>query len=417
MPHQGARSNAKCRNSRGGLPTWLPTCPTIRADCQKHIQLVNCSRVDCGADRAGQGAGDKNGEGFAAAGGDHQDVVRPQAYVFRLAVEDLFDVHGNLHVLVAIQSGAKDPGFLRPGGASQPAGQGDGAEDGDGALAAHVKGAGALHIADDVDHAGVALGDGDDVVGLDFDVGGGVPAVEDLPHFELSGAELAGGIESSAGKGEVAVLAAARDGDGGSGSFARSAGHGEDFVEGFPAAKLDDAGGGDGAENGDGLAAEVGDGDRDLRLQHVLFEAGGELGFELLDGEAGGFDPPDERQGDVAVGSDEDGLVGEVESFEGADEDLVVGAEDVAGGGRRRCLGEGHRGEEERQDFHDTTFSACSRRETRDSRVWSRLSSSASLAAKPSCGTGDPVVGTGDPVIMWCKAWRARSETLRAPWE
>ena len=22
---------------------------------------------------------------------------------------------------------------------------------------------------------------------------------------------------------------------------------------------------------------------------------------------------------------------------------------------------------------------------------------------------------TGDPVIMWCKAWRARSDTLRAP--
>src|ERR1019366_1768197 len=108
---------------------------------------------------------------------------------------------------------------------------------------------------------------------------------------------------------------------------------GEDFVEGFAAAKLDDTGGGNGAEIGDGLAAEVGDGDGDLRFQHVLFEAGGELGFELLDGEAGGFDPPDERQGDVAVGSDEDGLVGEVESFEGADEDLVVGAKDVAEGG------------------------------------------------------------------------------------
>src|ERR1035441_3287087 len=316
MPHQGARSNAKCRNSRGGVPTWLPTCPTIRADCQKHIQLVNCSRVDGGADRGAQGPGDKTGEGFAVAGGDDENVVGPQADIFRLSEENLFNIHGDLHMFLPIRRGAENHGCLRLGGASQPAGQGDGAEDGDGALAAHVEGAGALHIADDVDHAPIALGDGDDVVGLDFDVGGGVPAVEDLAHFELGGAELAGGIESSAGKGEVAVLAAARDGDGGSGSFARSAGHGEDFVEGFAAAKLDDTGGGDGAENGDGLAAEVGDGDGDLRFQHVLFEAGGELGFELLDGEAGGFDPSDEGQGDVAGGSAGDGLLTAGESFE-----------------------------------------------------------------------------------------------------
>src|ERR1017187_5722730 len=415
MPHQGARSNAKCRNSRGGLPTWLPTCPTIRADCQKHIQLVNCSRVDGGADRGAQGPGDKNGEGFAAAGGDDENIVGPQADIFRLSEENLFNIHGDLRVFLPFRRGAEDPGRLRLGGASQPAGQGDGAEDGDGALAAQVEGAGALHIADDVDHARIALGDGDDVVGLDFDVGGGVPAVEDLAHFELGGAELAGGIESSAGKGELAILAAARDGDGGSGSFARSAGHGEDFVEGFAAAKLDDAGGGDGAENGDGLAAEVGDGDGDLRFQHVLFEAGGELGFELLDGEAGGFDPPDERQGDVAVGSDEDGLVGEVETFEGADEDLVVGAEDVAGRGRRRCLGEGNRAKEEREDFHDITFSRSSRSETLASSAWTRSSSSESFEEKPGCGASDPVIGPSDPARMCCKAWRARSETLRAP--
>src|ERR1017187_9725497 len=245
MPHQGARSNAKCRNARGGLPTWLPTCPTIHAGCQKHIQLVNCSRVDGGADRGAEGPGDKNGEVFAAAGGDDENVVGPQADIFRLSGKNLFDVDGDLHMFLPFGRGAEDLSCLRLGGASQPAGEGDGAEDGDGALAAQVEGAGALHIADDVDHARIALGDGDDVVGLDFDVGGGVPRSEELAHFELGGGELAGGIESSAGKGEVAVLAAARDGDGGSGSFARSAGHGEDFVEGFAAAKLDDTGGGD----------------------------------------------------------------------------------------------------------------------------------------------------------------------------
>src|SRR5450759_1421645 len=148
-----------------------------------------CSRVDCGADRGAQGPGDKNGEGFAAAGGDDENVVGPQADIFRLSDENLFDVHGDLRVFLPIRRGAEDPGCLRLGGASQTAGQGDGAEDGDSALAAHVEGAGALDIADDVDHAGVALGDGNHVVGLDFDVGGGVLAVEDLAHFELGGAE------------------------------------------------------------------------------------------------------------------------------------------------------------------------------------------------------------------------------------
>ena len=127
----------------------------------------------------------------------------------------------------------------------------------------------------------------------------------------------------------------ADDGDGGTGGFARAAGHGEDLVEGFAAAELDDAGGGDGAEDGDGLAAEFGDGDGDLRVLDVGFEAGGELGFELLDGEAGGFEAADEGEGDIAVDADEDGLITEVEALEGADEDLVVGAEDIAGGGGR----------------------------------------------------------------------------------
>jgi hypothetical protein len=83
------------------------------------------------------------------------------------------------------------------------------------------------------------------------------------------------------------------------------------------------------------LAAEFGDGDRNLRLLDVDFEAAGELGFELLDGEAGGFDAADEREGDVAVGADEEGLVADIETLEGADGDLIVGAEDRAGGGGR----------------------------------------------------------------------------------
>ena len=59
------------------------------------------------------------------------------------------------------------------------------------------------------------------------------------------------------------------------------------------AAKLYDPGAGDGAEDGDGLAAEFGDRDGELRVFHVGFQAGDELGFELLDGEAGCLYPAD----------------------------------------------------------------------------------------------------------------------------
>ena len=223
--------------------------------------MYYCSRVDRGTYRAGQGPGQKDGEGFAAAGGDNQNVFGPQADVFRLSGENLLDVHGDLLVFLPVRSRAEDHGLLRLGGVSQPAGQGDRAEDGDGALAAQVEGAGALHVADDVDHAGVALGDGDHVVGLDFDVGGGVLAVEDLLHVELGAAVAAGGVGAGAGQGDGAVFQQADDGDGGTRGLARAASHGEDFVEGLAAAKLDDAGGGDGAEDGDGLAAEFGHGD------------------------------------------------------------------------------------------------------------------------------------------------------------
>src|ERR1019366_4647355 len=76
--------NSASRRSRG-----LPTCPTIHAGWQKQIQLVNCSRVDGGAARAGEGPEKKNGEGLGAVGGNHRDVARPKADVFRLSEENL----------------------------------------------------------------------------------------------------------------------------------------------------------------------------------------------------------------------------------------------------------------------------------------------------------------------------------------
>jgi hypothetical protein len=60
------------------------------------------SRVDRGTYRAGQGAGDNNSEGFTAAGGNNQNVFRPQAYIFRLSDQNLFDVHGDFLVFLPV---------------------------------------------------------------------------------------------------------------------------------------------------------------------------------------------------------------------------------------------------------------------------------------------------------------------------
>src|ERR1035438_3404159 len=290
------------------------------------------SRVDRGADRAGHGSGDDNGESLSAARRDHQNVLGPQTDVFRLPGENPLDVHGDLLVFQRVRRRAEDLGSVLLGGAPQPAGQGEGAEDGNGALAAQVESAGALHVADHVNHAGVALGDRNHVMGLDFDVGGGVLAVHYFLHVELGAAVTAGGVGAGAGQGDGAVLRQSDDGNGGTRGFARAAGHGKDFVERLPATELEDAWGADGAEDRDGLAAELGYGDRDLWLLHVGFSAQSAPRAELLDGKAGGFDPPDHRQRDVAVGSDEDGLVARIEAVERPDYDLVVGAEDIARG-------------------------------------------------------------------------------------
>src|ERR1035441_2182145 len=103
------------------------------------------SRVDRGADRAGHGSGDDNGESLSAARGAHQNVLGPQTDVFRLSGENLLDVHGDLLVFQRVRRRAEDLGFVLLGGASQPAGQGEGAQDGNVTLAAQIGRAGALH--------------------------------------------------------------------------------------------------------------------------------------------------------------------------------------------------------------------------------------------------------------------------------
>ncbi len=162
------------------------------------------------------------GKNLAAAGGNDENVLGPQADVFRLSGKYLLDVHGDLLVFLFSRDTANDPRLLRLGCASQSARQGQRAEHGKALAPAEGERAGMLHVADDVDHVGVCLGDGDHVVGLDLDIGGRVLSVQNLLHVQLSGAELSGGVDRGAGQRDVAVFAAARDGEAGARGLAQA---------------------------------------------------------------------------------------------------------------------------------------------------------------------------------------------------
>src|ERR1019366_8366790 len=97
----------------------------------------------------------------------------------------------------------------------------------------------------------------------------------------------------------------------------------------------------DGADEGDGLAAELEDSDGDFGLLDVFAEARDNFGFELFDGEAGGLYAAGEGKADVTAHIDADGLIAEFLAFEGVDGDLIVGSEEVGGGD---LAGDGRRG-------------------------------------------------------------------------
>ena len=220
-------------------------------------------------------------------------------------------------------------------------------EDGDVFLFAEDEAAGAVHGADDVDHFG--LRDGDHVVGENLDILLGVLGFHDGLDRDLGDLVLAAGIVGGAGQGEGARGFAPRDPNGAAGIGVESAGEGEDLEEGFAAADLVDAGGAYGAEDGDRLAAELGDENRDgggLEDGCELFD---QLGFQLLDRQAAGVDAADNGQVDIAAHIDADGLVGDLFNIDDADDQLVIGAEDVSGGrllGAERRAGRGEEGRE-----------------------------------------------------------------------
>jgi len=201
--------------------------------------------------------------------------------------------------------------------------------------------AGPRDLADDVDHIGA--GDGDDVVGLDKDVLGGIAGFHEVLEGDLGDGEAAGGVGGGAGEGDGPAVKGAGDFDAVAGVIGESAGEGKDFDKGFAALELVDAGVFDGSDDGDGLGAEVGDIDGDVGLLDVLAEAGDDFGLELFDGESGGADAADHGEAEVAGHIDADGVFAELGGVDGADGDLVIGAEDVGGeGGRAGCFGRGY---------------------------------------------------------------------------
>jgi len=105
--------------------------------------------------------------------------------------------------------------------------------------------------------------------------------------------------------------------------------HGEDLVEGLAAAELDDAGGGEAPKTETGLAAEFGDGGRRFAAPDVVLR-------RLVNSvraarrEAGGFDAADEGEVILPLVPMRR-LIAESRPSR-RDGDLIVGAEDIAGG-------------------------------------------------------------------------------------
>jgi hypothetical protein len=103
------------------------------------------------------------------------------------------------------------------------------------------------------------------------------------------------------------------------------------------------------AKDGDRLAAEIRHRHGNLGILHVLLEAGVQLRFELFNREAAGLDPSNERQRNVSVHANQEGLLGNFRGVDGVDHNLVIRPEDIPGieflGGLRDLLGGGAQGE------------------------------------------------------------------------
>jgi len=90
-----------------------------------------------------------------------------------------------------------------------------------------------------------------------------------------------------------------------------------------------DSGGSDGAQDGDRLAAELGQGDSYVGVNQDFFEAKGDGGFELVGSESGGLELADDGKIDVTAAIDGDGFAVDLVDSDGADQDLVARTQGV----------------------------------------------------------------------------------------
>ena len=140
------------------------------------------------------------------------------------------------------------------------AGEGEDLEERDGAVGDEA--AGAVDVSDDVDDIGG--GDDDGVIFHELDVGCRIGHIHDVAGVDVEGVVFAGGVDLDAFEGDFALVDAAGYADLFTDFVFEAAGVGDEFPEGFGSAEVAYAGAGDGAEDGDGAWAELGDGDDDL---------------------------------------------------------------------------------------------------------------------------------------------------------
>ena len=131
--------------------------------------------------------------------------------ILGLSVKYLLDVDSDLLGLRLSRDTANDPRLLRLRGASQSTREGQRPEHGKVLAPAQSERPSMLDVANDIDHVGGCLGDGDRVIGLDLDIHRRVLSLQNLLHVELSGAELSGRVYRGARQRDLAVFAATRD--------------------------------------------------------------------------------------------------------------------------------------------------------------------------------------------------------------
>src|SRR3984957_14802903 len=172
-----------------------------------------------GLDQGLQGA---VADGLGFAGRYEQDVVGAQGNIGCLAPQNISEVDGDFGPVIGVGKHAHDFGVLGGGGSIGAFGQGENLKGAECVVLAENVGSGFLDGADDVD--GIGLRDGDDIVGLDEDVFGGIGRVHHAFDVDRGDREPPSGIVGGAGERYGSPFKAASDVDDGAGLLAKAAG-------------------------------------------------------------------------------------------------------------------------------------------------------------------------------------------------